>query len=77
VKRRESAAADMSRMTMTLNALVEENGVCWRGAECELCRGVGKGLGVVAGHVGSAADLEEQRVSGAGCLGCKGLIDVG
>ena len=55
-------------MTMTLNALVEENGACWRGAECELCRGVGRGLEVVSGHVGRAADMEDQRVSGFECL---------
>lgn len=64
MKRRESAAADLSRMTMTLNALVEENRGCWRGEECELCDGVKKGLGVMGGHMGTAADLGEQRVSG-------------
>jgi Sorting nexin 8/Mvp1 BAR domain len=64
VKRRESAAADLSRMTMTLNALVEGNGECWRGEECELCGGVRTGLGAVARHASVAADSEEQRVRG-------------
>ncbi|KAF8524191.1 hypothetical protein JB92DRAFT_3081791 [Gautieria morchelliformis] len=61
VKRRESASADLSRMTMTLNALVEGNGECWRGEECELCGGVRTGLGIVARRASVAADSEEQR----------------
>ena len=51
-------------MTMTLNALIEGNGSCWRGEECELCGGVGLGLRAASAHVGVAADLVEQRVNG-------------
>lgn len=69
VKRRESAAADLSRMTITLNALVEGNGNCWRGEECELCGGVRSGLRAASGHVAVAADLEEQRVSVSNYIG--------
>ncbi|KAF8573329.1 hypothetical protein K439DRAFT_1375705 [Ramaria rubella] len=60
-KRRESSAADLSRLTMTLNTLVEVNGECWRGADCELCGGVKTGLGVVAGHTQVTSNLVEQR----------------
>ena len=63
MKRRESAAADLARLTMTLHALVEVGGECWRGPECELCGGVKTGLTTVARHTQVASDLVEQRVS--------------
>ncbi|TDL23609.1 hypothetical protein BD410DRAFT_768122 [Rickenella mellea] len=62
LKRREAAAADLSRLNMTLNALNEVNEVCWRGDVCELCEGVRQGLTHVSGHVQIEADTLEQRV---------------
>ncbi|GJJ11483.1 hypothetical protein Clacol_005716 [Clathrus columnatus] len=61
VKRRESAGADLARMTMTLNALVEGSNVCWRGEDCELCTGVQGGLKTLAGHTCVTSDLADSR----------------
>lgn len=63
IKRRESAGADLARMTMTLSALIEGNDVCWRGEDCELCTGVQGGLKTLSGHTRVASDLADQRVS--------------
>jgi sorting nexin-8 len=62
IKRRESASADLARLTMTLNVLVEGSTACWRGAECELCTGVQGGLKTCAVHTQIASDIVEQRV---------------
>jgi len=61
IKRREAAAADMSRLTMTLDALNEVNAQCWRGEECELCMGVRDGVQHVSKHIRDQADEAEQR----------------
>lgn len=61
MKRRESAAADLARLTMTLSALVEGSNACWRGAECELCSGVQGGLKIVSNHTQVAANLADLR----------------
>lgn len=63
VRRREGAAADFSRLSITLKALNEVNASCWRGDACELCGGVREGLGRVSGHLHTASDVIEQRVS--------------
>lgn len=54
--------ADMSRLTITLNALNEINGHCWRGDDCELCQGVREGLHHVSTHVQEQSDESERRV---------------
>jgi len=61
VKRREAAAADLSRLTITLNALNEVNAQCWRGDECELCDGVRGGLEHVSVYVMKQAEELDQR----------------
>jgi len=63
IKRREAAAADMSRLTNVIRALVEVNSQCWRGDGCELCEGVRNGLGHVADHTQRHSDLTEQRTN--------------
>lgn len=63
VRRREGAAADFSRLSITLKALNEVNSQCWRGDACELCGGVREGLDRTSGHLQTASDLAEQRVS--------------
>lgn len=55
--------ADLARLTNVLRAVVEVNGRCWRGDECELCDGVRQGIGHVASHTQQQSDLLEQRVS--------------
>ncbi len=55
---------DLSRLTITLNALNEVNAQCWRGDECELCDGVRGGLEHVSAHVMKQAEELDQRVSG-------------
>ncbi|KZV94561.1 hypothetical protein EXIGLDRAFT_708456 [Exidia glandulosa HHB12029] len=60
-KRREAAAADLTRLAMTLNSLNEVNGTCWRGESCDACAGVRDGLGRVSGRVqGHAHNLERR-----------------
>ncbi|TFY80322.1 hypothetical protein EWM64_g3691 [Hericium alpestre] len=53
--------ADLSRLTNTLKALVEVNGQCWRGEECELSDGVNLGIRRVSEHTQRHTDLLEQR----------------
>jgi sorting nexin-8 len=62
VRRREGAAADYSRLSITLRALNEVNSACWRGDACELCGGVREGLERVSGHMQTASDITERRV---------------
>jgi len=65
VKRREGAAADLSRLTMTLNTLMEINQECWRSPNdhdgCDLCVGVRNGLYQVSASFQTQADAVEQR----------------
>lgn len=63
IKRRESAAADLARLTNVLRAVVEVNERCWRGDECELCDGVRQGIVHVASHTQRQSDLLEQRTN--------------
>lgn len=65
MRRREGAAADFSRMAITLKALNEVNAQCWRGDACELCGGVREGLERVSGHLHNASDITEHRVRSA------------
>ncbi|OJA14986.1 hypothetical protein AZE42_04321 [Rhizopogon vesiculosus] len=55
--------ADLARLTNVLRAVVEVNGRCWRGDECELCDGVRQGIGHVASHTQQQSDLLEQRTN--------------
>lgn len=57
----ENPQADLSRLTITLNALNEVNAQCWRGDDCELCEGVRGGLAQVSGHVMKQAEELDQR----------------
>ncbi|OCB87801.1 hypothetical protein A7U60_g5124 [Sanghuangporus baumii] len=57
----EDSQADLSRLTITLNALNELNAQCWRGDDCELCSGVQSGLGQVSNHIGKQSDNLDQR----------------
>lgn len=59
----ENPQADLSRLTMTLNALNENNTRCWRGDDCDLCSGVRSGLDEVSRHVGKHSDDADQRVN--------------
>ncbi|OSD02930.1 hypothetical protein PYCCODRAFT_1434816 [Trametes coccinea BRFM310] len=61
VRRREAAAADLSRLTNTVKSLVEVNERCWRGEDCELCSGVRQGLSAVSNHTQRHADALEHR----------------
>ncbi|KAF8141550.1 hypothetical protein EV363DRAFT_1308412 [Boletus edulis] len=61
IKRRESAAADLARLTNVLRVVVEVNERCWRGDDCELCDGVRTGIGRIAEHTQQQSDLLEQR----------------
>lgn len=60
-----TAQADLSRLTNTLKTLVEMNGQCWKGEDCDLSDGVRQGINVVSAHTQRHADLLELRV----CLG--------
>ncbi|KAI0034480.1 hypothetical protein K488DRAFT_45434 [Vararia minispora EC-137] len=55
------AQADLSRMTNTLKALVEVQGQCWRGEDCELTEGVKVGMRRFADHTQVHTDMLEQR----------------
>ena len=62
----EDPQADLSRLTITLNALNEVNAQCWRGHGadgCELCSGVRHGLEQVSSHVARQSDNLDQRVN--------------
>ncbi|CUA74659.1 Sorting nexin MVP1 [Cryptococcus neoformans var, neoformans B-3501A] [Rhizoctonia solani] len=64
IKRREGAAADFTRLTMTLNSLTEHNNSCsLRGEsdDCELCAGVRTGLGRVAVRTGGLGEELDAR----------------
>ncbi|KZS94324.1 hypothetical protein SISNIDRAFT_409700 [Sistotremastrum niveocremeum HHB9708] len=61
IRRREGAASDLQRFSLTLSALNEVNAECWRGEDCELCSGVRTGLDTVGSHAQHASDLLEQR----------------
>ncbi|CUA75520.1 Sorting nexin MVP1 [Cryptococcus neoformans var, neoformans B-3501A] [Rhizoctonia solani] len=64
IKRREGAAADLTRLTMTLNSLTEHNNSCsLRGEsdDCELCAGVRTGLGRVAVRTGGLGEELDAR----------------
>ena len=64
LKRREAAAADISRATLTLNALTESNHHDpWGGPTSELAIGVRIGMEHVSKHLGTMADTLDQRVS--------------
>ncbi|KAH9995130.1 hypothetical protein BJV77DRAFT_992702 [Russula vinacea] len=54
IRKREAAAADLSRLTNTLKMLVE-------GQDCELSDGVRQGISVVSAHTQRHADLLEIR----------------
>jgi len=57
--------SDLSRLTNTLRAVVEENERCWRGDDCELSNGVRNGLEQAALHAARHSEMEEARVSAA------------
>jgi len=61
IRKREAAAADLSRLTNTLKTLVEMNGQCWKGQDCDLSEGVRQGISVVSAHTQRHADLLELR----------------
>lgn len=61
IKRREAAAADLSRLTNVLKVVAEVNEHCWRGENCELCEGVREGVGQFAVHTQTHADLLDSR----------------
>ncbi|KAG9313037.1 hypothetical protein JVU11DRAFT_6477 [Chiua virens] len=61
IKRRESAAADLARLTNVLRVVVEVNERCWRGDDCEFCDGVRRGVGRIAEHTQQQSDLLEHR----------------
>lgn len=63
-KRREAAAADLTRLAMTINSLNEANGECWRGEGCEGCVGVREGLGRVSTRMQAHAANLERRADG-------------
>ncbi|KAF8751874.1 PhoX homologous domain, present in p47phox and p40phox [Rhizoctonia solani] len=64
IKRREGAAADFTRLTMTLNSLTEHNTSCTLRGEsddCDLCAGVRTGLGRVAARTGGLGEELDGR----------------
>jgi len=61
LKRRESTASDISRLTMTMNALVEENPESWRTDGDEFYLGVRQGLMTMSRRFRLHADLLERR----------------
>ncbi|KAG8711777.1 Sorting nexin mvp1 [Ceratobasidium sp. 394] len=68
VKRREGAAADLTRLTMTLNSLAEHNNSCSARGEnddtCDLCAGVRTGMGRVAVRTGGLGEEMDGRSRG-------------
>lgn len=65
IKRREAAAADLSRLTTGFRVLNEVNQpMCWRGDGCELANGLRQGIETVAQHLQTQADLVDQRTQG-------------
>jgi sorting nexin-8 len=57
-----TAQADLSRLTNTLKTLVEVNGQCWKGEDCDLSEGVKQGIVTLSAHTQRHTDLLEQRV---------------
>ena len=57
-----TAQADLSRLTNTLKTLVEVNGQCWKGDDCDLSEGVKQGIVALSAHTQRHTDLLEQRV---------------
>ncbi|KAI0272764.1 hypothetical protein BC834DRAFT_966732 [Gloeopeniophorella convolvens] len=58
-----TAQADLSRLTNTLKTLVEVNGQCWKGEDCDLSEGVKQGIRVTSEHTQRHTDLLEQRTT--------------
>ncbi|KAH7105765.1 hypothetical protein BKA62DRAFT_826193 [Auriculariales sp. MPI-PUGE-AT-0066] len=63
-KRREASAADLTRLSMTLDSLGEVRGPCWRGEGCESCIGVRDGLTRVSRRLSAHAANVERRANG-------------
>ena len=62
LKRREAAAGELARVTMTMNALAEGNqNDPWGNVGDELAGGVNSGVLDVAGYLGRLADAMEER----------------
>ncbi|KAH9074842.1 hypothetical protein EDB83DRAFT_2353764 [Lactarius deliciosus] len=61
IRKREAAAADLSRLTNTLKTLVEVNGQCWKGDDCDLSQGVKQGVVALSAHTQRHTDLLELR----------------
>ncbi|PVF93930.1 hypothetical protein CPB86DRAFT_789597 [Serendipita vermifera] len=62
LKRREAAAADLTRATLTINALTESNHTDpWSGPSSEFYTGVRIGMENVSKHIASLADVMDQR----------------
>jgi sorting nexin-8 len=57
-----TAQADLSRLTNTLKTLVEVNGQCWKGEDCDLSEGVKQGIATLSAHTQRHTDLLELRV---------------
>ena len=57
-----TAQADLSRLTNTLKTLVEVNGQCWKGEDCDLSEGVKQGIVALSAHTQRHTDLLELRV---------------
>ncbi|KAI9433431.1 hypothetical protein BJY52DRAFT_1198651 [Lactarius psammicola] len=55
--------ADLSRLTNTLKTLVEVNGQCWKGEDCDLSQGVNQGIVALSSHTQRHTDLLELRTS--------------
>ncbi|KAI9440745.1 hypothetical protein H4582DRAFT_2110825 [Lactarius indigo] len=58
---REPCPADLSRLTNTLKTLVEVNGQCWKGDDCDLSQGVKQGVVALSAHTQRHTDLLELR----------------
>ncbi|KAH8996138.1 hypothetical protein EDB86DRAFT_2850984 [Lactarius hatsudake] len=56
-----TAQADLSRLTNTLKTLVEVNGQCWKGDDCDLSQGVKQGVVALSAHTQRHTDLLELR----------------
>jgi len=61
IRKREAAAADLSRLTNTLKTLAEVSGQCWKGEDCDLSEGVKQGIDAVSSHTQRHTDLLELR----------------
>ncbi|KAG9001468.1 Sorting nexin mvp1 [Tulasnella sp. JGI-2019a] len=77
VRRREASAGDLSRLHMTLNALTEQNAVCWHlsdpQGECSLSSGVRQGLKTVSGGLLNQADALDHRAQALQSTGLEQL----